>query len=62
LRKALHEIIVDLNVHKVSARTALKMLTEEHKSKRMAASLENPCCYEDEGESFIESIVMGDET
>jgi hypothetical protein len=38
------------------------MLTEEHKSKRMAASLENLCCYQDEGETFVERIIMGDET
>jgi hypothetical protein len=37
------------------------MLTEEHKSKRMAALLENLCCYQDEGESFVENIIMGDE-
>jgi hypothetical protein len=39
-----HEIISDLNFHKVSA------------------SLENLCHYQDEGESFMESIVKGDET
>jgi hypothetical protein len=37
------------------------MLTKEHKRKRMAASLENLCLYQD-GESFVESIVRGDET
>jgi hypothetical protein len=31
------------------------------KAKRMAASLENRCRYRDEGESFVESIVTGDE-
>jgi hypothetical protein len=35
--------------------------TEEHKSKRIAASLENLCRYQD-GESFVEKIVTGDET
>jgi hypothetical protein len=57
-----HEIISDLNLCKVSACWVLKVLTEKHKSKRMAASLENLCCYQDEGELFVESIVMGDET
>jgi hypothetical protein len=38
------------------------MLTMEHKSKSVAASLENLCRYQDEGESFMESIVTGDET
>jgi predicted transcriptional regulator len=56
-----HEIISDLNFCKVSARWVLKMLTEEHKSKRMAALLENLCCYQEEGESFME-IVTGDKT
>jgi hypothetical protein len=32
-----HEIISDLDICKVSARWALKMLTKEHKDKRMAA-------------------------
>jgi hypothetical protein len=38
------------------------MLTEEHKSRRMAAPLENICRYRDEEESLVESIVTGDET
>jgi hypothetical protein len=38
------------------------MLTREHKSKRMAASLENLCRYQNEGEEFVESIVTGQET
>jgi hypothetical protein len=38
------------------------MLTDERKSKRMAASLENLCLYQDEGESFVNSIVTGAET
>jgi hypothetical protein len=40
----------------------MKMLIKEHKSKRMAASFENLCRYQDEGELFVESIVTGDET
>jgi hypothetical protein len=35
-----HEIISDLNFHKVSACWVPEMLTEEHKSKRMAAKAE----------------------
>jgi hypothetical protein len=38
------------------------MLIEKHKSKQIAASLENLCRYHDEGESFMESIITGDET
>jgi hypothetical protein len=51
------EIISDLNFCKVSALWDLKLHTKEHKSKRMAASLENLYCYQDDGESFMESIV-----
>jgi histone-lysine N-methyltransferase SETMAR len=57
-----HEINLDLNFCKVSARWIPKMLTEEHKSQRRAASLENICCYQNEEELFVECIVMGDET
>jgi hypothetical protein len=38
------------------------MFTEEHESKRMAISLEKPCCCQDEGELFLENIIMGYET
>jgi hypothetical protein len=60
-KSTVHEIISDLDFCKVSAHWALKMLTEKHKSKRMAASTEHLFCYQDEGESFVESIVMGRE-
>jgi hypothetical protein len=60
-KSAIYEIVSDFNFCRVSAHWVPKMLTEEHKSKRMAALLENLCC-QDEGESFMESIVMGDET
>jgi ribosomal protein L13 len=57
-----HEVISDLNFRKVSARWVRKMLTKEHKSKRLATSLENLCRYQDKGELFMENIVMGDKT
>jgi hypothetical protein len=38
------------------------MLTEQHKSKRIATSLENLYHYQDEGELFVVSIIKGDET
>jgi hypothetical protein len=60
-KSTVHKIISDLNFRKVSAHWVPKMLTEEHRSKRMAALLENLCCYQDEEESFVESIIMGDE-
>jgi hypothetical protein len=61
-KSTVHDIISDLNFHKKSACQVPKMLTNEHKWKRMATSLENLCYYQDEGESFVESIVMGEET
>jgi hypothetical protein len=61
-KSTVHEIISDLNFCKVSTCWVPKMLIKEHKSKRMAALLENLCCYQDEGESFVESLVTGDET
>jgi hypothetical protein len=56
-KSAVHEIISDLNFLKMSARWVPKMLTEEHKSERMAASLENLC-----RRRIVESIVTVDET
>jgi hypothetical protein len=56
-KNTVNKIISDLNFHKMSAPWILKMLTEEHESKRMAASLENLCHYQDEGELFMVSIV-----
>jgi hypothetical protein len=46
-KRTVHEIISDLNFSKVSARWVPKMLTKENKSKRMAASIENLCHYQD---------------
>jgi predicted transcriptional regulator len=61
-KSTIHEVVSDLNSRKVSACWVVKMLTKDHKCKRMAASLENLCCYQDEGELFVESIVTVDET
>jgi hypothetical protein len=62
IAKSIHEIISNLNFCKVSTRWVPKIFTEEQKSKRMTALLENLCHYQDEGESFMENIVTGDET
>jgi hypothetical protein len=73
-KSTVHEIIPDLNFRKLSAHWVPKMLTEKHKckckcqkkkkkkKKKKAASLENLCSYQDEGEFFAESIITGDET
>lgn len=47
-KSTVHGIISDLNFRKLSAHWVLKMLTKEHKSKRLAALLENLCRYQDE--------------
>jgi hypothetical protein len=60
-KSTVHKIIPHLNFHEVSAHWVLKMLTEEHKSEGMAASLENLCHYQEEGELFVESLITGDE-
>jgi hypothetical protein len=61
-KRTIHENILDLNMHTVSACWVLKKLNKEHKSKRMVALLENLCHYEDKRESFVESILMGNKT
>jgi hypothetical protein len=52
-RSTVHEIISDLSFCKVSAHWVPKMLTGKQRSKRMAASLENLCRYQAEGELFV---------
>jgi hypothetical protein len=56
---AVHKIISDLNFHKVCASLVPKMLTNDHKTKRITALLENVCQYQDEGELFVKSIITG---
>jgi hypothetical protein len=59
-KSTVHGIISDLNFRKMPARWIPEIPTEkQHSSKRMAVRL---CLYQDEGESFVESIVTGDET
>jgi hypothetical protein len=60
-KSTVHEIISDLNFFKASACWVLKMFTKELKSIRIAASFENLCHYQDKGELFVESIIIGDE-
>jgi hypothetical protein len=40
---------------------ASEILTKEHKIKIRAALIENLCCYQVEGEPFMESIITGGE-
>jgi hypothetical protein len=46
----INKSIPDLKFHKVPVCRVPNLFTEEYKNKRMAAVLENLCCYKDEGE------------
>ncbi|GFV37210.1 HTH_48 domain-containing protein [Trichonephila clavipes] len=51
-----------LKFRKLCARWVLRLLTEEHKLKRMACALDFLDRYHEEGDQFLERIVTGDET
>lgn len=62
-RTVVHEIVSDrLKYRKLCARWVPKMLTEEHKNNRVSAAREFLERYETEGETFLNSVVTGDET
>uniref|UniRef100_A0A8C5SQD0 Mos1 transposase HTH domain-containing protein n=1 Tax=Laticauda laticaudata TaxID=8630 RepID=A0A8C5SQD0_LATLA len=62
-RSLLHEIVTQkLGYHKFCARWVPKILTENHKSQRMAALLTFLYSYDKDGDSFLDQIVTGDET
>ena len=59
----LHKIVSDkLKFRKLCARWVLKMLTEEHKLKRQASTLDFLTRYSEEGENVLSCVVTGDET
>ena len=47
---------------KVCSRWVPQQLTEDHKKKRMGASLTHLLCFNDHGEDFLGQIITGDET
>lgn len=62
-RDSIHSILINnLQYRKVSARWVPKMLTEEHKRKRIECAQQFVASFEDKGEEFLDSIVTGDET
>lgn len=62
-RTTLHKIVSEnLQFHKLCARWVPRLLTEEHKMKRMACALDFLDRYHKEGDQFLENIVTGDET
>ena len=52
----------DLGYRKLCARWVPKMLTDDHKTQRMASALTFLTHYHNEGEDFFKFIVNGDET
>ena len=59
---ALEKMLEHLGYHKVCARWVPRMLTEDHKTQRMAMCRDLLDHYEAEGDKFLHSIVTGDET
>jgi len=58
----LYEIVTkELGYHKFCARWVPKMLTDVHKTQRMASALTFLQRYHDEGDEFLDKIVTGDE-
>lgn len=62
-RSSLYSIVTEqLHYKKLCARWVPKMLTDSHKSFRMASALDFLDRYHKDGEDLLESIVTGDET
>lgn len=62
-RDSIHSILVNtLQYRKLSARWVPKMLTPEHKMKRVQCAQDFLASFEEEGKEFLDSIVTGDET
>lgn len=62
-RSVLYETVAKhLNYWKLCSRWVPKMLTEVHKTKRLASALTFLERYSDEGDEFLSQIVTGDET
>jgi histone-lysine N-methyltransferase SETMAR len=62
-RTVLYEIVaVQLNFRKLCSRWVPKMLSDEHKEKRLASALTFLTRYNEEGDESLSRIVTGDET
>ena len=59
---ALETMVAMLEYRKVCARWVPRMFTREHKEQRMQVCQELLNQYEAEGDSFLDSIITGDET
>ena len=58
-QKIVHD---DLGYSKVSCQWVSKMLTAEHKRRRVKLSKQCLCCYEKDGDEFLKKVVTCDET
>ena len=62
-KATIHEAVTEkLGYRKLCARWVPKMLTDDHKTKRMGSALKFLTRYAHEGDEFLDSIVTGDET
>ena len=62
-KTTIHEAVTEkLGYRKLCAHWVPKMLTDDHKMKRMGSALKFLTCYAKEGDEILDSIVTGDET
>jgi histone-lysine N-methyltransferase SETMAR len=62
-KTTIHEAVTEkLGYRKLCARWVPRMLTDYHKTKRMGYALKFLTRYAQEGDEFLDSIVIGDET
>jgi hypothetical protein len=62
-KTTIHEAVTEkLGYRKLCTRCVPKMLTNDHKTKRMGSALKFLTRYAQEGDEFVDSIVTGDET
>ena len=62
-KTTIHEAVTEkLGHRKLCACWVSKMLTDDHKTKRMGSALKFLTRYAQEGDEFLDSIVTGDET
>ena len=62
-KTTIHEAVTEkLGYRKLCASRVPKMLTDNHKTKRMCSALKFLMRYTQEGDEFLDSIMTGDET
>ena len=62
-KTTIHKAVTEkLRYRILCARWVPKILTDDHKTKRMVSALKFPTRYTQEGDEFLDSIVTGDET